>query len=253
MKLICLITGFFFINPSGDWLLKKEKGFTIYYKADDVMNLAVYDSFIKKGMHEVQTFFSTNYKNEFAIYIHPGRSSLDSTWQHDWKMPEFQSECWMVASGIANRLDMISPLRWTTESCEHDYSDKTETQKLIEHELVHVFHTQRSKSNDFSDTENLDWFVEGLATYASGQITQEKIVQLKKAISENKIPSSLNDFWKGKMRYQLSGSAVMFIDKTFGRKKLISLLPFTKKSEVLSALNISEVLLLSDWKNFMMK
>ena len=116
----------------------------------------------------------------------------------------------------------------------------------------HVFHAQFNKSKDFSETENLDWFVEGLATYASGQLTKEKITQLKKAINENKIPSSLNDFWKGKMRYQLSGSIVMYIDKTYGRKKLISLFPFTKKSEVLFALNITEEKLLVDWKNFML-
>lgn len=252
MKLFSLVACFIFISPSTYWLVKKEKGFSIHYKTQDTKNISAYNSFIKKGMNEVKAFFSSGYKNEFAVYVHPDRNSLDSTWQHDWKMPDFKSECWMVASGIADRLDVLSPVQWALQSCEHDYTNKPETQRLITHELVHVFHAQFNKSKDFSETENLDWFVEGLATYASGQLTKEKITQLKKAINENKIPSSLNDFWKGKMRYQLSGSIVMYIDKTYGRKKLISLFPFTKKSEVLFALNITEEKLLVDWKNFML-
>ena len=76
----------------------------------------------------------------------------------------------MVASGVASKLDMLSPLQWAKESCEHDYADKLKTQQIIAHELVHVFHGQLNVSPDFSDVTNLDWFVEGLATYASGQL-----------------------------------------------------------------------------------
>jgi len=253
MKFICLVAGFILLSPFSNWLHTKGNGFSIYYQAEDVQNISVYNSLIKKGIKETKAFFSGSYKNKFSVYVHPSRNSLDSTWKHDWKIPEFKSDCWMVASGVADRLDMISPFQWTTQSCEHDYSDKIETKRLISHELVHVYHAQLNNSKDFSETENLDWFVDGLATYASGQLTKEKITQLNQAIKENKIPSSLNDFWKGNMRYQLSGSVVMYLDKKFGRKKLISLLPFTKKPDVLSALKISEISLLRDWKNFMLK
>jgi hypothetical protein len=253
MKFICFLACFILSPFSSDWLSKKENGYIIYYRDADKTSINEYNSLIKKGMNDVKCFFGDNYKNQFAVYVHPDRKSLDSTWEHDWKIPEFKSECWMVASGIADRLDMISPKQWSTQSCEHNYSNKEETQKLITHELVHVFHAQHNKSKDFSETENLDWFVEGLATYASGQLTPEKILQIKQAIKENQTPSSLNDFWKGKMRYQQSGCMVMFIDKTYGRKKLISLLLFTRKSEVLSALNVTEEKLLSDWKNYLLK
>ena len=253
MKFLCFIAGITFIYPHTNWLHKKQKGFVIHYKAEDVIHIPAYNSLVEKGMKETKTFFFADYKNEFHVYIHPDRNSLDSTWQHDWHLPEFKSECWMVASGIADRLDMISPVQWTTQSCEHDNSNTAETQRLITHELVHIYHAQRNKSKDFSQTQNLDWFVEGLATYASGQLTKEKISELKQAIGENRIPLSLNDFWKGRMRYQLSGSVVLFIDKKYGRKKLISVLPLTKKSEVLAALNISEQSLLKDWATFMLK
>jgi len=92
--------------------------------------------------------------------------------------------------------------------------------------------------------------VEGLATYASGQCDKNRINEVKKLITDNKVPSTLNDFWKGKLKYGLSGSVVMFIDKTYGRTKLKSLLQFNKKTEILSTLNVTEEKLLSDWKTF---
>lgn len=250
MKLICLLIWLALLHPYSDWFQKKEEGFVTCYKAGDSQYINEYNLFIRKGFKKVKTFFSSSYKNEFVVYVHPDRQSLDSTWQHDWKMPEFKSECWMVASGIANRLDMISPAKWTTQSCEHDYSNREETQRLITHELVHIYHAQHNKSKDFSESENMDWFAEGLATYASGQLTTTKLEQVKQAVKENNVPGSLNDFWKGKMRYQLSGSVILFIDKTYGRKKLISLLPFTKLSEVLSELDTTEEKLLARWNAF---
>jgi hypothetical protein len=173
---------------------------------------------------------------------------LDKQWQKDWNMPDFKSACWMVASGVATKLDAISPARWDTEACEHSYSNKLKTQQLITHELFHVYHGQFNKSPDFGDVENIDWLVEGLATYASGQCDKERMDEVKKALAENKIPSSLNKFWSGSLKYGLSGSVVMFIDQRFGRTKLMGLLRFNKKAEVLSALQITEEKLLVDWK-----
>jgi hypothetical protein len=100
----------------------------------------------------------------------------------------------MVASGIAAKLDMISPKLWDKQSCEHIYSETTHPQQLITHELVHVYHGQLNVSPDFSNVEGIDWLVEGLATFASGQCDALRIAEVKKAINENKIPKSLDDF-----------------------------------------------------------
>lgn len=106
-------------------------------------------------------------------------------------------------------------------------------------------------SYDFSDAEGIDWFVEGIATYASGQCDSLRITEIKKAISENKIPKGLNNFWTGNLKYGLSGTLVMYIDKIYGRDKLIELLKFIKKTEMLSLLEISESDLLADWMKYM--
>ncbi|MCL9807071.1 hypothetical protein NAT51_16165 [Flavobacterium amniphilum] len=232
------------------WLKDKQKGYTFFYTAADTQNKKEYIKLTDKGIIAVKKFFKSSFNKEFDIFVHPNRKSLDSTWQKDWAMSNFKSECWMVASGVATKLDMISPKNWDTDACEHKYRDNQKTQQLITHELVHVFHGQRNQSPDFSNAEGIDWFVEGLATYASGQCDIKRIADVKKALSENKIPAGLDQFWTGKIKYGLSGSIVQFIDHKYGRDKLIALLPFNKKSDILSNLNTTEQVLLDEWKAY---
>lgn len=237
-------------NLENNWISEKGKKYTIIYTSTDKSNIKEYQKSINSGIMHVETFFNTPYFKKFNVVIHPNRQSLDSTWQKDWNMPEFKSECWMVASGVASKLDMISPKLWDKQSCEHIYSDTKKTQQLITHELVHVYHGQINISPDFSNVEGIDWFIEGLATYASGQCDTSRIAEVKKAIFENKIPKSLDSFWSGKIKYGLSGSVVMYIDKKYGREKLKELLPTNNKSELLSILKITESELLNEWQKF---
>lgn len=241
------------IAPEAHWITEKHTGYTFLYTSADSENKTEYAQLIENGLRTIRTFFNASYNKPFDIYVHPNRHSLDSTWQTDWNMPDFKSECWMVASGVATRIDMISPKRWDHEACEHQYAQTEKTQQLITHELVHVYHGQRNTSPDFSNTEGIDWFVEGLATYASGQCDASRIAEIRKAVSDNKIPNGLDNFWSGKLKYGLSGSVVMYIDNTYGRAKLLELLPFSKKADLLAALKTTESELLDGWKKYMTK
>jgi hypothetical protein len=235
-----------------NWTSEQFDGFNINYTVSDKQNSKEYLRLINTGKETVQSFFEGSYKNDFDVFVHPNRSSLDSTWQKDWKMPEFKSECWMVASGVATRLDMISPVLWVSEACEHDYSNVVKTQQLITHELVHVYHGQLNPSPDFSNVTGIDWFVEGLATYASGQCDSVRIREVKKAIKENNVPLSLDKFWTGKLKYGLSGSMVMFIDKKYGRAKLTEILRIDNFPEILLSLNTNEAELIDNWRSDLM-
>lgn len=250
---LVVLLGIIFISWSqfnSNWITERLNDLNFVYMAVDASNIKEYISLTEKGIISVKTFFSSSYKDRFSVFIHPNRHSLDSAWQKDWSMPDFKSECWMVASGIATKMDMISPRVWSKEACEHIYSETQKTQNLITHELVHVYHGQLNASPDFSNVDGIDWFVEGLATYASGQCDSLRIAEIKAAISDNKIPQKLDDFWKGKFRYGLSGSVVMFIDHKYGRLKLKEILPFNKKTDLLSTLNTTESELLTGWKKF---
>ena len=235
------------------WIVEQHKGYNLIYTSPDRDNIKEYSKLVENGINAVKAFFNASYNKAFDIFIHPDRHSLDSAWQKDWNMPDFRSECWMVASGVAFKLDIISPKIWAKEACEHSYTETKKTQQLITHELVHVYHGQLNASDDFTNVEGIDWFVEGLATYASGQCDSLRISEIKEAISENKIPNRLDSFWTGKFKYALSGSVVMYIDSKYGRSKLKKLLPFNKKSQILSALNTTEAELLSEWGNYIQK
>lgn len=234
-----------------NWIVEKQNGYSLYYKTIDKQNIVEYKAYFEAGKKTVEEFFQNSFKNDFGIYIHPSRASLDSAWQKDWNMPDFKSQCWMVASGVSNKLDIISPKKWDNFACEHSYTDSIKTLRLITHELVHVYHGQQNKSPDFSDVTGIDWFVEGLAVYASGQCDSIRISEVKNAISENKIPETLDKFWTGKLKYGLSGTIVMYLDKTFGREKIISLLRFNNIEELLNALSTTEFEIVNGWKEYM--
>ena len=252
MKVLIVILSFslqsLLFGQDGQWLKKAHSAYDINYTAPDKMNIDAYATLVDNSIRAVEQFFNAPLRNRFQVFIQPNRNSLDSTWKTEWNIPDLKSECWMVASGIAQRLDMISPAQWDKEACEHKYADSTETQRLITHEIFHVFHAQLNASPDFSEAENMDWFVEGLATYASGQLDSVRILNIEKNILSNSIPASLDSFWTGKSKYGLSGSVVMYIDKVYGRDKLKQLLPLSKKQEVLDFLKITEGDLLSQWK-----
>lgn len=229
---------------------EKTKTYSFYYNIDDRRNKAEYIHIIDKGIKAVKAFFGDGYKSKFDIYIYPNREALDKQWQKDWHMPSLKSECWMVASGVAGRFDALSPMSWEKEACEHHYTEKLKTLQLFTHELVHVYHGQYNKSPDFSDVDRIDWFVEGLATYASGQCDAARMADIKIAASANNIPESLDNFWTGKLKYGLAGSVVIYIDHQYGRPKLKELLKFNTKAEILRSLNVTEADLLSGWKQY---
>jgi hypothetical protein len=250
LSLLILIN---WISVGNTWYVEIQRGYKVHFTSIDRNNIEEYNKLIVNGIKSVKSFFSSSDINNFDVYIHPYRQSLDSTWQKDWNIPDFRSECWMVASGNAWRLDVISPKKWDSEACEHLFADSIKTQQIITHEMVHVLHGQLNISPDFSNAEGIDWFVEGLATYVSGQCGSAKIEEIRQAVSDNNVPVSLENFWTGKLRYGLSGSVVMYIDNRYGRTELKKLLWYNKKSDILESLKTTESELLSGWKTYIQK
>jgi hypothetical protein len=235
-------------NDTLTWLAIHHDKYTIYYTRSDKDKVQELENNLASGYKQVIDFFQQPFIKKFDVYIFPDRSGLNKQWQKEWNDPAFQSQCWMIASGVAHRLDILSPNAWTHDACDHNGNDSMEIRQVIWHELVHVYHGQYNPDHSFSYIENLDWLVEGIATYISGQLDQKRLQRIKHAIQENKTPSSLNDFWKGQDKYGLSGSMVAYLDKLLGRNKFFALLTLTKKQEVLKGLNMSEEELISNWK-----
>jgi hypothetical protein len=178
---------------------------------------------------------------------------LTEAWRRDWNAPDFESQCWMVASGTASKLMLLSPRTWRTEAGEHNPDDTPDTQFVITHEMVHVFHGQHNRNPNFYGMDDVGWFVEGLATYASGQLEGGKLAAAREAIEKGKEPKELEKAWSGKYRYGVSGSIVKYMDKKFGRRTLLKMLKGTSEKELLGMLNMSEEDFLSGWKDFVLK
>lgn len=201
----------------------------------------------------ISEYFERPWRSQFAIYVFPDRAALDRQWQTDWNAPGFESACWMVASGVAHRLDILSPRVWGTEACEHDPADTADTRLLITHELVHVFHGQYNPVPDFAGLDEIGWFLEGLATLASGQLDSARLARAREAISKGEVPDSLEAVWSGPNRYGFSGSLVQYLSETHGNEILARLLVATAESQILEALGTTEQSLLAGWKKWMLE
>lgn len=201
-----------------------------------------------RGAREAERFFSEPFSRPFDLRVFPDRPSLTAFWRRAWNAPEFEPQCWMVASGTAGTLAVLSPGAWKAEACEHDPRDRAATQKLLTHEIVHVYHGQRSPDPEFQDSEEVGWFVEGLAVLVSGQLDGARLGRAREAVASGKAPARLADLWSGPDRYGFAGSMVSYLDRTWGRATLLKLMGFTRNREVLEALALTEKELLDRWK-----
>lgn len=230
------------------WLTQDKPHYTLHYTAGDSAALAELSSWCDTGCTAVEEFLTGKFTKKFDVYIFPDRGALDRQWAADWGVPGFASECWMVASGVAHRLEVLSPRVWTTEACEHNPADTTATRRLLTHELVHVFHGQHNPVPDFTGLDSIGWFIEGLAVLASGQLDSARLADAVRVIQEDRVPAHLAQFWSGKERYALAGSMVSFIHRQYGREKVDQLLRATSPTEILNLLGTSEESLIADWK-----
>lgn len=194
----------------------------------------------------IETFFGAPFEEPVRVTIAADRAAFDATMPPDWGMTPTQ--CWMVGVGVADWFAVLSPAAWASEACEHDPDDAMELQDIITHELVHTYHGQHNPTRDFTGMDDLGWFVEGLATYASGQLARRHAGDAQAAIAEGAIPAELESAWSGKYRYGVSGSMVAYIDAVYGRAVLAGLLDATSEDDLLGRLGLSEEEFLSAWQ-----
>jgi hypothetical protein len=198
-----------------------------------------------EGQERIERFFGRPFKRPFEVEIFASRARFDDYFRKRWQVPK--TEAWMVASGVADKLTILSPRVWKTEAAEHDPQDDKHYRELVAHELVHVYHGQHNPTGDFDGMDDLGWFVEGLAVYVSGQLDNSHRDAARQAIAKGKAPTSLAKAWSGKHRYGVCGSLVRYVDKRWGREELRALMAETKPDAALRRLGISEKDFLRAW------
>lgn len=230
------------------WRAVAGEGFTLEVTDADQDRAAELAKVLAGGRGEVEAFFGRPFPRSVAVKLFPDRALLTAFWREEWKAPDFKPECWMVATGTARNLTVLSPRVWKKEACDHDPGDAVAVSRLLTHELVHVFHGQSSPSPDFDGLEGIDWFVEGLATYASGQLDAQRLSRARDAVAAGKGPARLADVWKGPNRYGFAGSLIAYVDGRWGRKTLVEMLRGTAQAGLLATLGVDEGQLLEGWR-----
>jgi hypothetical protein len=241
-------TSIVYAGDSLSWIKKESSFFTLHYTSADSTIVNNIQRNLWEGNKTIAIYFSQSFAKKFDVYVFPNRKELDEQWSKDWAGAGFKSQCWMVASGVANRLDLLSPLSWKQETCDHNPNDSIEIQKIIAHELVHVFHAQQNPRSNFDGMDDLSWLVEGLATFVSGQLTNEKLNKVRTQLIQ-KIPAKLSELWTGADKYGRVGSFMQFLDQKYGKEKILKLLSFTDLSSILEFLHTDEASLITEWKN----
>jgi hypothetical protein len=232
------------------WQTLHESGFTLHYKPVDEPLCRDLLAMIVCGRERVRVFFNKDFAKAVDVFVYPDRDSLTAHWRAAWSMPDLRPELWMVASGSANELSLLSPRVWATEAIEHDFSDKPRTEALLAHELTHVFHAQQLPDQSFDGMDDAGWFVEGLAVHASRQLDLGHLASASEAITVGKAPQELRAAWSGKYKYGICGSLVRYVDQKRGRAKIIEMLRAKTADELLSSIGCSEQELLASWKEW---
>jgi hypothetical protein len=197
---------------------------------------------------EIQRFFGASFPDPIHFQMVSSRGAFDRAVA---KFGVGTTECWMVGLGTADLMVLLSRSAWSTQACDHDPNDLPAVRRLIAHELIHVYHGQLNPSRDFSGIEDLDWFVEGLAVFGSGQLTDDRLEAMQAAIVAGQFPASLSKVWTGPNRYGFAGSIARYVDLTWGRAMTVRLLKVRSTKEALALLGTTEPSLLQAWRAFL--
>lgn len=185
-----------------------------------------------------------------SVQIFAHREGFTAALQEAWGIPE--TACWMVGAADDHSLFLLSPGVWSTEACEHDPGDSEHRRLLVTHEAVHVHHGQVNPSEDVGLLEDIGWFVEGLATYVSGQLETSHAGRAAEALAEGNGPERLADAWSGPYRYGVAGSLVEYVDEQWGRETLRAALEVTTQDQLLALLGTTEAGFLAGWESWVL-
>lgn len=200
---------------------------------------------LDRGVADVEAFFGAGFAAPFRVTICRDRPTFDASFPPEWGVTQTQG--WMVATGVATDLRILSPRVWKTQASGHDPDDAVHLRGILTHELVHVFHGQRNPTGDFTGCESIGWFLEGLAVFASGQLETGHRARAAEAVANGKVPRRLATAWTGEYRYGVCGSLVEHLDARCGRAATMRMLAATTQDELLEVVGIGEDQLLASW------
>jgi hypothetical protein len=95
---VLLLCIFFSVSPaetnhatvdSLKWIKKHFNAFDLYYTPADSGIAVEIAGYISNGRQSVSDFFNHPFKNNFSVYLFPGRNALDQQWHRIGAIPLF--------------------------------------------------------------------------------------------------------------------------------------------------------------------
>jgi hypothetical protein len=202
---------------------------------------------LRRAQARVEAFFGAPFTDRVEVRLAADRKAFDALLAARWQMPA--TECWMVAAADATAMPVLDPRTWNAQACEHDGTSAAHVSSVLTHELVHAYHGQHNPKADLSLPDEMGWFAEGLAVFASGQLEDGHLADPREAVATGRAPAHLADAWSGKYRYGVSGTLVREAERIAGRPAIVRALGATTPEALLSELGTTEARLLASWRD----
>jgi len=242
----------FFHCGRNSWERQSMNGWLLEYTVSSRPGIPLMIEALQEGHARVESFFGRSFPRVYTVRIFPDRNSLTNFWRKSWNLPDFDPECWMVGSAGSDTLSLLDIQAWEVEACEHNAKDTTRIFSLVAHEQAHIFHGQVSPNPSFDHMEDVGWFVEGIATLVSGQLTGERKKGVREWFLQGNAPERLEEVWSGPHRYGLAGSLAACLEQEYGREMLYRMLSETTESGLLACLGLEERELLVRWRRYVL-
>jgi hypothetical protein len=233
------------MSPSPAWAQGDSATFRIHAQGVPSSGIALIRGDLERAEKRITEVLGP-FHDTVSVRVLANRAGFSQALRDAWGMPE--TTCWMVGAADDHVFYLLSPSVWLEEACEHDPGDDIHRRNLLAHEAVHAYHGQANPSEDLGLLEDLGWFIEGLATYVSGQFEAFHASRAKEAVATGAAPQQLAHAWTGQYRYGVAGSMVAFIDARWGRQTLVNTLVVTSQPSLLALLNMAEADFLSEWR-----
>jgi len=229
------------------WRSTASGDFTVEFVDADSLPATTVLADAIRARRSIEGFFGEPMDRGYHVRLFSDGASLNAYWRTMWNQPSLQRECWMVAAAGTEEIQLLSPRVWSRDACGHDGADSDHLDKIVHHEAIHVHHRRVNGSPSFVSQTTMWWFVEGVAVYASGQLTEAELANIRTRVRSGYSPTSLQEILNGPLGYSGAGSVVRYLDEQRGRATLRSLLRDTTVTALLQHVGLGEAELIAAW------
>jgi len=221
----------------------------IHVKRDDNVVAETHNSFIQ-GVESVKKYFNLKIESPFFnIFIAPDRKEYDRFVAHLTKTPTSKGR---VGQPQVLDLYLLSPNAYKEDASPffagtNGNYDNDIYKRVIVHETVHMMEEFLAPKGHM-EHQALAWSSEGLAVYVSEQYLKEQDIRkcMQTDLDENNIPA-LKEL-KGAVAYIWGWTVPRFIEKKYGRNKILSYIKAPCRTDLLKLLDAETSEFEKEWK-----